>query len=408
MPVWQERTKALREAGTLEVVGVVQEQHRERAQLYATWKQYDWPVLWDPFNVTGSKVVPVPVLLDEHGVVRKVGARPDDLDGFLSATFAPPATPIEAGAGSPRGAGPGLAAPRGGESDVEAKARQAMNALLWPSGGDADAAVKTLVQLAAAAPANARAQFRAGVALRLRYDAADARERARDGAGQDASARDFQSALDAWRRALELDPNQYIWRRRIQQYGPRLDKPYPFYTWVEEAVADLRARGVDPGVEVDELTPAERMLPQEVRPVSTRAEPDPEGQITRAQDALLVRQAVAFHSQEDDGARTGMLHLELQPGPGFQWNNEAEPTLVWVDVGDQQDDTWIGTNFLTDGGGLPEAESTDEVRRFSLEVRLPAGQERATFEAYALFYVCGEDGVCLYRRADLELVVTAP
>ena len=39
-----------------------------------------------------------------------------------------------------------------------------------------------------------------------------------------------QGHLALRKQALALDPNQYIWRRRLQQYGPRLDKPYAFMT----------------------------------------------------------------------------------------------------------------------------------------------------------------------------------
>ena len=56
----------------------------------------------------------------------------------------------------------------------------------------------------------------------------------------------FRKAVEHWERALALDSNQYIWRRRIQQYGPRLDKPYPFYDWIPEARADIEARGQSP------------------------------------------------------------------------------------------------------------------------------------------------------------------
>ena len=56
----------------------------------------------------------------------------------------------------------------------------------------------------------------------------------------------FQRAIDAWGQALAIDPNHYIWRRRIQQYGPRLIKPYPFYDWVEQAAREIRARGETP------------------------------------------------------------------------------------------------------------------------------------------------------------------
>lgn len=64
-------------------------------------------------------------------------------------------------------------------------------------------------------------------------------------------------------KALDLVP--YIFRRRIQQYGPRLDKPYPFYDWVSEARAAVLARGetpVEPRVEpggAELAAPLERM-----------------------------------------------------------------------------------------------------------------------------------------------------
>ena len=65
MPVWHENTKALRAAGKLAVVGITQEQHAERCRLFAQWHQIDWPILWDPFNLTESKVVPRFTLIDE-------------------------------------------------------------------------------------------------------------------------------------------------------------------------------------------------------------------------------------------------------------------------------------------------------------------------------------------------------
>ena len=68
----------------------------------------------------------------------------------------------------------------------------------------------------------------------MRYDSAHRREG------------DFQRAVEAWSRALEIDPNNYIFRRRIQQYGPRLSKPYPFYDWVSRARDEITARGETP------------------------------------------------------------------------------------------------------------------------------------------------------------------
>ena len=94
MPVWHEVTREAREAGELQVIGIVQEQHRERAMLYRNWKELDWPILWDPFNVTESAGVPNVVFADEHGIVRKVSPRPDRFeDECLFADFPAPKTP---------------------------------------------------------------------------------------------------------------------------------------------------------------------------------------------------------------------------------------------------------------------------------------------------------------------------
>ena len=53
-------------------------------------------------------------------------------------------------------------------------------------------------------------------------------------------------AIDAWTKALSLNTDQYIWRRRIQQYGPRLEKPYDFYSWVKQARKEIEERREKP------------------------------------------------------------------------------------------------------------------------------------------------------------------
>ena len=67
-----------------------------------------------------------------------------------------------------------------------------------------------------------RLHFRLGVAYRKWFD-------------EKKDIAFFDQAVEQWGKALAMQPNQYIWRRRIQQYGPRLIKPYPFYDWVEAA-----------------------------------------------------------------------------------------------------------------------------------------------------------------------------
>lgn len=70
MPVWYEFAKKYREEGLLEIVGIATEQHPERTRLFAQWKELDFPILWDPFNLTGSSAVPNHVFVDEFGIVR--------------------------------------------------------------------------------------------------------------------------------------------------------------------------------------------------------------------------------------------------------------------------------------------------------------------------------------------------
>ena len=97
-----------------------------------------------------------------------------------------------------------------------------------------DEAIEAYGQALDLDPGDGWTHFRLGVALRKRYDSPHRQPG------------DFQAAVDAWKGALDIDPNQYIWRRRIQQYGPRLDKPYPFYDWVPQAREEIAARGETP------------------------------------------------------------------------------------------------------------------------------------------------------------------
>ena len=383
MPVWHERTRSLREAGELQVVGLVQEQHADRAALYAAWRDYDWPILWDPFNVTGSKVVPLPVLIDEYGVVRKVGARWDDVGDFLAAEYTAPYAILEVDEPGARRLGAWA-----GEtfSDDEVRARAAMSRLLWT--GDrsgVDDAVAELIALAERSGAGARDHFRAGVAARMRFDASGGR-----------ASDSFQVALDRWRAALQLDPNQYIWRRRIQQYGPRLDKPYPFYDWVDEARATLAERGTPFPALLARLTPAERMQPR-VREAANEAsvEPDPDGRVERGPDLLTLAQAVAFDTDEGNRA---MVHVAFRPGGprAAKWNNEVEPLRVWLDASGLPDGVELGARSL-EAPLPPEPEST-EVRRLSFEVGLAPGVQEARIPGYALFHTClGSDDTCLFE-----------
>src|SRR5260370_4959275 len=75
------------------MVGIVQEQHPERARLFMQWKRMTWPILTDPLNLLGVSVVPVTVAIDEHGIVRAIDPPRERIqEEFLEKRYdAPPA-----------------------------------------------------------------------------------------------------------------------------------------------------------------------------------------------------------------------------------------------------------------------------------------------------------------------------
>jgi tetratricopeptide (TPR) repeat protein len=243
-------------------------------------------------------------------------------------------------------------------------------------------------------PDDAMARFRLGVAHRMRYDS---------GARQNG---DFSDAVESWANALEIDPNQYIFRRRIQQYGPRLNKPYPFYDWVNTARAELEARGEDPGSLVVEPRGAEFAEPARVFEASTALEdePDPRGRVLRDEGEFIVIETTAVPPVIEPGA-TARFHLVFRPVEEnlSHWNNEAEEFALWIDPPRGWE---VERRFLT--LPLPPEVVSQEERVLEVEVRAPEGSRSpgVSIPAYALYYVCEDvNGVCMYRRQDVELQV---
>ena len=257
------------------LLGVTQEQHADRCRLFAQWKRFDWPILHDPINLLEAPAVPIVVAIDEYGIVRAVRPRPETFAAeFLDRTFTDDAPP-----GGPRSAGPpdADALLRKAEASNTALACAAGDALtIWGGSSRVDRAIDAYGRAVRLDPSDKNALFRLGVAYRMRHESAGRRPG------------DFQAAVDAWVRARELDPNQYIWRRRIEQYGPRLTKPYAFYDWVAEAKADIVRRGEVPVPLAVEPYGSELAGP--VRDVVGGAapdEPDPKGRIHRDEERLI-------------------------------------------------------------------------------------------------------------------------
>jgi hypothetical protein len=393
VPVWHATLKAHAAAGKIALLGVIQEQHAERCRLFAQWQRFDWPILHDPINVLEPAAVPVFVAIDEHGIVRHTRPTPEwVVETFLHTNYEAPARPVaSAPAAPPDRDALKRAAAKGGTAAAWRAVGDAL--FLWggPSRiGEAVAAYESAVERD---PVHAPTHFRLGVAQRMRFESP---ARVTD---------DFQSAVASWERALDIDPNHYIYRRRIQQYGPRLIKPYPFYDWVTQARQEIAGRGETPVALEVEPSGAEIAQPARelVADADRRTEPDPRGRVQRDERELIGVTPVVVPARIAPGG-SARVHVEFRPRAAAHWNNEAEPVHVWIAAPDAW--TLERQSFTLP---LPEAAESRETRRLEFELQAPADLPEdapRVVSGYALYYVCEEaEGQCLYLRRDFTVTV---
>ncbi len=393
MPVWHEVTKQWVKDQKLVVLGVIQEQHPARCRLFAQWQRFDWPILHDPINVLQPMAVPIVVAIDEHGIVRQVGPRPETFEAeFINKQF-----PKEQGTAEPAKARrPDLDALRRNaqqQRSANAWRRLGDGLALWGGIEQVDEVIGAYGRAVDLAPNDGDARFRLGVAYRMRYDS-DQREPG-----------DFQAAVDYWSAARAINPNQYIWRRRIEQYGPRLIKPYSFYDWVTAARREITARGEKPIELPVEPSGAEFAHPN--RSFASQSDeavsPDPEGRIHRDIQGL-IRSEVAVVPPAIRPGEAVRVYVTLRPDPRgtAHWTNESQPLRLWIDT----PDGWqVDRRLLAAPQG--NAPETSEPRRLEFEVR--AADDAAgpvELKAYALYYVCEDaGGKCLFLRQDIPISI---
>ncbi len=392
MPVWHEATKSLQADGKVQMLGIIQEQHSDRCRLFMQWKQMDWPVMVDSLNLLGVEVVPITLAIDEAGVIRGKLRDPAEVDAFISL---PPAPSV------PRKTPPqdtALEALREAARSGSEQARRAYaDALvLWGKEEGLPEAIDTYESSSFSNLDSDVTSFRVGVAYRMRYDS-----RLRQPG-------DFQSAVQHWQAAVDANPNNYIWRRRIQQYGPRLDKPYPFYDWIHTARAEIKARGetpvalrVEPG-EAELARPAREFAT--IAATDTPKEPDPRGRIHRDDGKIIQAEVTVVPPAVEPGGAV-RVHATFRPGPktNAHWNNESKDLVLWVNP----PDGWSVSSPRLTFPNPPQPESK-EARRVEFELRPGDGASPGTVSipAYALYYVCEDaGGKCLYRRQNLDVKV---
>ena len=73
MPGWQAAVEPFVKAGKLVAIGIMQDQHADRCRLYRQYRQLKWPLYIDAINIRDHSGVPIPVGIDESGIVRLTG-----------------------------------------------------------------------------------------------------------------------------------------------------------------------------------------------------------------------------------------------------------------------------------------------------------------------------------------------
>lgn len=381
------------ESGELAAIGVVQEQHPDRTRLYRQWRQLDWPIFVDSMNTLEHvTVVPIPMAIDENGVVVDAQFRPNELDAFIKTPRKSVALAENYNVVHKPDLGALLRLAEEGQTSAPWRELGAAY-FNYGDAADLDHAVDALEKAAELGGDGGKSHFALGTALRRRYE------------GPSRQPDDAQRAVEHWGRALDSNPNHYIWRRRLQQYGPRLDKPYNFYFWVDKARKEITARGETP-IELtaepmgSELAPPERDASQFAG--GAVQNPDPQGRIGRDKKSLVRIETLATPGRVQPGHRvrarvTFRLNEEIHP----LWNNEAEDLTMWVDLPDGISMVERNLSFTN-----PETPETTELRQLELEVALADSIPDGPIDlpAYALYYVCeDEGGVCYYLRQDFTL-----
>lgn len=384
MPGWHKAAKEWMDEKKVIIVGVIQEQHPERCELFAQWQQFDWPILHDPINLLGNSAVPVTIAIDEHGVVRSTRPNPRTFEKeFLNVKFE---KPVNAAKSIGVGTDWTLAFKNAKTEPNSLRQKNAGDAiLLW--GGKKNLG-KAIELYAAAAKSNSNDPsllFRLGVAHQMRNESDLSLEQ------------DFSNAVRYWQSALSENPNQYIWRRRIQQYGPRLDKPYPFYDWVAKAREDIIARGETPIKLPIEPVGAELASKSKgLKRSESEVNPDPDGKITRdTTNVIQIKSIVVPHTYKPKSS--AMVHVELTPIDKVTWSNEAGPLEVWID-GKEIQQTRKRFSIVN-----KNEDESSEKRKLEFEIVRQQETTQETLSGYALYYVCEKEGQCKYLRQDFEI-----
>ena len=381
LPVWYQKVKKLVDEKKIHLIGVVQEQHPDRSKLYRQWKQYDFPILVDSLNLLDFKVIPIVMGLDESGVVRENRLNMRSFEAFLK-------SPYDKSEVNGSKAYPSI-----DELKVKKDYRR-LGEALFLNGDETtlDDAVSAFQEAVKLKPQDARAHFRLGVALRKRYES----RMKKDG--------DSQKAIESWTKALSLDPNQYIWRRRLQQYGPRLSKPYNFYSWVTEARQAIKARGETPHPLSSEPQGSELLDRRKKVDSKIMPNPDPDGKVNLDEDSLVTYDVSITPTPVKPGDRVRVrFTFNVDTFNKVAWNNEGGGIELNVSLPEgfkAMEGTYTVSNSK-------KGSSTEKrVLECEIEVDKKIASSTKYLKAYVCFHVCESvNGTCYYLRKNVNFSI---
>ena len=367
--MWYERLSNLRDEYDVELIGLIQEQHPDRCRLFMQWQDMDFPILVDSLNRIGVAAVPLLWAIDEFGIVQAV--RPDFewfRDEFLPTEYPEP----------------------GQERDEDL--------IVEDDGVDAylkgrwDDAVEFWTTATAKKPDDARAWFRRGCAHRSRLDLGAA------------GPEDFQQSVRAWTRSLNLDRRNYIFRRRVEQYGPAMAKPYPFYDWVERARAEVGERGDTPSALASEPAGAELAARASFQAAADdqEEEPDPGDDLDLDEGLVAVQAAIAPCPALPGQSVRVAVQLTPSKGLDAHWTNDAGPTTLVV----RAPEGWKTSAAVQRSAVPTDGATSAETRLLDFELWVPESAAGQSFdlELYAVYFVCeGQEDRCLFLRQNIEL-----
>lgn len=386
MPGWHVSTKYPEEAGTINVMGIVLEQHPERARLFMQWQKMGWPVAVDALNLLELRAVPVTLLLAPDGRISQISPDPDR---FLESLEKPePLPPIQDSLN--------VWKPWIGDAEKH---------FLSGDGSYTPIISQLKTRLNSLPPQSAESAltyFRLGVVTKARDESSDS------------EINDFAEAVEFWQQALIRDPNQYIWRRRIQQYGPRLTKPYPFYDWVPQALDDLKIQGNPWNGGPISLTGSEVTTPsQNHHHPAAHPNPDPDNKINHlAPGSLNVSLTVIPKNFKPGDTVRVHVQFRLTQPQILQWNNEAEQAILHVP---QSRWTPQALNLAWDSFPVDSANSSEN-RSFDFEIDLPESDssriesgDPVEIPVFLVSHYCNKlNGICYMARRNAPIHLGIP